>query len=128
MGLDLTLLPAEAFKVDKGKLWGFSHTMLRLSRDYNLWSHIKEVKSVSLDSFKEVDFTCFLSPNKDGESSYGQLTKTPYGDPLKFVKADDLLKAMKECHAVESLMPWNAAAMNFLKEIPPDTMIGLYWH
>lgn len=71
-------------------------------------------------------FHTFVSRSKDGEPCYGQTAETPYGEPLECVRAHDLIPALETIAEPE----WFRlhAAINYLRALPPDTKIALYWH
>jgi len=122
MGVDLKLLIVD------GKIDGvpyFSHSMLEVSRRRELWGPIGEIeKKVGRDV--PVNFYTFVGRQENGEHGYGQTNCTPYGDPLKYVTVADLLP-IESLEGVQD-SPTNVAIWAWMKAMPPETMIALYWH
>ncbi|MEQ8823860.1 MAG: hypothetical protein RIC14_05755 [Filomicrobium sp.] len=115
MGVDLTLMPL----LQRGG--NVSHELLLLERRSELWSEIEAIQR----PFGR-DVTCFLSRGEDGEPRYGDLGETPYGDPLTFVTAGELL-TLQGHEAVKD--NWrNRGIWMLLSEMPADWPIVLYWH
>lgn len=119
MGLDLTILPIEA---DHGE-WGFAHSMLEVERRSALFEAM-------LEALKEhpvpPDFRTHLLRGEDGESRYGNTQETPYGEPLGWVRAEELL-AFAEHEGVTNNAQ-NRAAWAYLGALGPGSKVALYWH
>lgn len=116
MGVDLRLLP---FDADQGD-FAYSHTMMEVGRDYDLHGKIRALKSMPVPS----DFTSFCARGVDGEPTYGKTSETPYGEQLEYVLAG---------HLAAIKLPRDAwygvrAVWAYLKELPPQTKVALYWH
>jgi hypothetical protein len=115
MGVDLRLLPFSSPDAD------FSHDILKVERRRELWEPIAEIEK---NRGRDVPDT-FYSFSGAGEK-YGLTTKTPYGDNLRYVTAEDLLtlrrhKAVKDNHRNRAVWAW-------LAQMPHDTKVALYWH
>lgn len=119
MGLDLTLLPFDAEEPP------FSHTMLSVDR-----SDFDPILKIEKRLGKNVpkQFTSFYS--RDGllpqEPHYGRTTKTPYGDPLKYVLIQDIIGAFNDLADEDSHK--NRAIYDYLQALPSRTKVALYWH
>lgn len=119
MGLDLTLLP---FDCDQGDFC-FSHTMLDCERRRDLFEAIMERLH---ETPVPGGFQSFMGRTEDGDTRYGATTKTPYGEPLGWVQAGDLVKIGPHVGVVDNHL--NRAIWAYLKELPYQTKIALYWH
>jgi len=123
MGLDLTLLPI--FTRMKSEKW-FSHSVLELNREPELFEKILEVER-KVGILVPPDFDSYLSRGEGNEEShYGETCWTPYGDPVKYVRVKDLLK-FRYCNEVYDYF-LNRAVWAYLKELPEDIKIALFWH
>ncbi len=94
MGRDLTLLPLDAGNIGS---WGYSHTILRLPRDYDMQADVLELELVEL--LPEADISSMTGGRvPDGESAgeqmYGRLTNDPYGNKYRFARAGALAKVL----------------------------------
>lgn len=104
MGIDLTLMPMNAHA---------SFTLLPLDRDYDLHDKIQALDSQPIPNG-------FVAYNGAG---FTALPKDAYGDPIRYVLAG----ALREL-AINSIHVRNRAAWAYLKELPDDHQIALYWH
>lgn len=111
MGLDLKLLP---FDADFDGLH-FSHTILNVHRDRDLWACVKQTEQFPVPD----DFTSFLCGKQDEyeEKHYGNTVETPYGERLTYTAAKNLKGIAFEPDAV-------AAYINALDD---DVKVALYW-
>lgn len=119
MGIDLTLLPYDCQHYDLF----YSHTILSLDRDYDLFDEIKEI-----EAYPQMElFSHFMSKvpdgNKKGEYCYGADNTDAYGEQLQFVFARDLIKLDNK-----NLSNKNTAVMAYLRMLPGDQRVALYWH
>jgi hypothetical protein len=123
MGLDLSLLPVEhEHIVDKesGKRWGFSHSLLAMDRDYNLFDAWQTVETEAAPE----SFSTFVSVDNDyPEPHYGYTDKDPYGAPLRTAKAGVLTNV-----GVPNSSQRNQAVLAYLAALPAGTPVVLYWH
>lgn len=111
MSLDLKLLP---FDHDDGK-FPFSHTVLRTYGGYELGEKLSKCNQLPVPE----RFSSYLSRNDDYEEShYGETIETPYGERLTYTTAEEILKAVPENHP---------AAWAYLKALPPQTKVALFW-
>lgn len=119
MGLDLRLLP---FDCDQGDFC-FSHTMLSCERRRDLFDAIQ-------DTLKETPvpdtFISFQGRDEDGDTRYGKTSTTPYGDPLGWVTASDLLGFRRHVGVLDNYQ--NRAIWAYLEKLPLKTKVALYWH
>ncbi len=109
MGLDLTLvfhrldiLP-DILAYDRLALW----------RSQDLFREIKDIPSQPL----EMRFTWY---EDDG---LVERTTDPYGAPLRWCWASDLAKL----EITQDMHPWNAAVLAFVRALPPELKIVLWW-
>ena len=72
------------------------------------------------------NFHCYLSSHEQVGNCYGVLTKTPYGDNLKYIKAKHLGEIPKLLETDGS--NYNKSVGAFLKNLPPEAYIVLYWY
>lgn len=119
MGLDLTLLPFDAEEPP------YSHTMLDVDRsDFD--PILKIEKRVGKDVPER--FTSFYSRDEllPQEPHYGRTTKTPYGEPLKYVLIRDIIGAFNDLR--DEGGEKNQAIYKYLLELSSNTKVALYWH
>lgn len=117
MGVDLRLLP---FDSDQGD-WAYSHTMFEVGRDYDLHDKIRGLPQMPVPG----DFTTFSGRRPDyDEVCYGQTQTTPYGEPVLYALASHLTAIKLPPDASARLK----AAWAYLKCLPPQTKVALYWH
>lgn len=119
MGLDLTLLP---FDCDQGNFC-FSHTMLDCERRRDLFEAImKMLKETPVPD----GFMSFRGRTQEGDTSYGVTTTTPYGAPLGWVPAGDLVNLGVHIGVLDNHL--NRAIWAYLRELPKETKVALFWH
>ena len=119
MGLDLRLLPQYNERAD------FSHDILSLSRDGEMFNIISEVEKENGKEIPRNGIYTFLATGKDGESKYGKTYESPYGDIINSVQCKNLKEALKD------FMPkhWkNKAIKSFINELPDNLEVWIYWH
>jgi hypothetical protein len=119
MGLDLTLCPIQ---YDDEGIWR-AYNRLSLCRDYYLFSRFSnigrtEVKPVTKPSPLRDNIT-LLWYNDDGLE---KRRDDPYGTPLTYVEACEFNKIDTVC-----LNPWNRAVIEFIRSLPEDTPVVLWW-
>lgn len=110
MGIDLTLA---AIEYERLAPW-LPSALVCLNRNYDLQDAIKELPSEPLTGnilWYEGDG---LKPRFDDQ----------YGEPLKFVRA----VWFRKLELVNLSPGWNLAAMLWVRELPPETPVVLYWH
>lgn len=117
MGLDLRLLPENYTSSN------FSHTMISLDRDYELYDKIIDL--VNKSGFPVQDgFNSYMSYDSElGGHVYGLTIQDDYGEKLKGVYAKDL----KEVFCID-LSPVNSAAKSYLSQLDGNNKVYLYWH
>lgn len=122
MGLDLKLLPI--FSRMRDAMW-YSHSVIELQRKSELFEKILEVEK-KVGILVPPDFNSYLSRGEGNEEPhYGKTCWTPYGDPVKYVKVKDLLKFQYCDDVIYNFL--NRAVWAYLKELPKDTRIALFW-
>jgi len=123
MGLDLTLVP---IRHHEGMDWWLGHERLGLDRDglgHMILNRNEDGQKLAAPLKpkrlpRKVHFDWY------GDEGIERTTTDSYGDPLFYVKAGDLAKAAGHWKG----SPWNEAAMAFVKALPADTPIILWWH
>lgn len=108
MGLDLSLLPVDHYTPE----WGYSHSILQVPRDSDLFQRI-HIKGIAVPR----DFSTYMGPLGNGERGYGNTQVTPYGEPLELVKASDLKP-----------LGFSGPVGDYLQALPDDKLIALFWH
>lgn len=116
MGIDLQVL-ASHFRERRGEL--LATASLRFDRDQRLLAQF------SIDAEP-----CLVHPLPEGLKvghyedeglKFDEVDR--YGKPLTFTTSADL----KNLHPPDDLAPWNVAVLAFLKALPPDTRLVLFW-
>lgn len=125
MGLDLKLLPMERwFDGTEGNPgWGYSHSVLSLDRHQALFDRIGLLDAKELeDNVPSYVGRDVPDGSAEGETMYGVMTTTPWGDPITWVTAGELA-------AVDwsDTFPWNNAVHSFLRALPATTRVILWW-
>lgn len=117
MGVDLRLLPLMS------KSTWLSHEIYSLERRRELWEDIFKLPQKPVPK----PLGCFLATDpKTGETCYGDIETTPYGERITYTTASDLL-TLKDHEAVTD--NWrNKSIWAALAEMPPDWPIALFWH
>lgn len=114
MGVDLRLLP---FDHDNGT-FAYSHTILNFDGSYEFYDRINKLPQMPVPP----DFTSFCGRSKKHDDTcYGETVETPYGEPVKFALAGDLAKVKLDGR-------WQEATQAYLKRLPPEAKVALYWH
>jgi len=117
MGRDLYLLPIK----ETGSFW-LSHSVLEVERRYVLFDEIGKIPQFPI----QIEFCSFVGgQTKQGNTCYGDAREDPYGDPVKWVHAKDLVAL---AHMEESQSPFNRPIWAFLGQLPPEQKVALYWH
>lgn len=113
MGLDLTLLPFDSER--------FSHTVLTCERSIDLFEEIGKLQAVRVPT----EFNTFVAQDDEHGDHYGNTQDTPYGEPLTFVLVEQLLPFSKYEEVTDNFK--NRAIWAYLKQLPRDTKVALYW-
>jgi hypothetical protein len=114
MGIDLTFLPLE----HESERLAYSHTLLPLERRYDLQDEVRALNPKSLGRV----MSSYLSRNKDGEICYGDTNEDCYGEALTYLTVAELLQVNPT-----TIQYKNKAIWAYLKELPLETKIVLYW-
>lgn len=139
MGIDLRLLPCEAWRENEGQcLWGFSHTLLELGRVFiDAWEAFQVMVTPHLaDLPAGHDVSSYVGERVSeghykGEPCYGTLrSKDAYGATYQVVEARHLLPWITEHFHYDGQRggPYQAAIVAYVGALPPDTKIVLDWH
>lgn len=129
MGLELALLPLGAFDTNTvtGKPWGFSHEIIQVGKQYDLFDDIQKLSPTPLPEGHDVS-SYIGATIKDGyykgEHTYGALEKTPYGEPYTYVRGADLVPLMQK-HIPDH--PATAYMIAAVKR-RADLLVVLGWH
>ena len=117
MGVDLTILPQDFVTTD-GKIHASS--ILRFDRDRELF---EAIGNSGIESDVSAPVTCHLSEGDNGETCYGDVVESPYGENLTWCTAGQLASVMA---AIEMSKPneWIHAA---IKAMPIKRPIILYY-
>ncbi len=113
MSLLLRLLPIE----QNDEALTFSGNFFNCDKDYFLFEQLEQIPKSPVPP----DFESFFD-NENGYD-YGVINKTPYGEELTYALIKDLLKCNPHAEAKT-----NQAIWAYLKQLPPQTKIALYWH
>lgn len=118
MGLDLRILPVYNIGAD------FSTDVISFDRDYPLFDKIARMsKKYGIEAQKWIH--CYLSTDGEcDEPHYGKTAEDPYGDKLRYLTAKLLKVAIYDYRADT---PKNKAVLAFIRELPDDLEIYLYW-
>jgi len=116
MGLDLKLLPMTFLRDNDA----FSHTVLPVRRCTALFDELMDLPSLQVPA----EFSTYLSDDKEDDELTGNTQKTPYDEPLTYVRAHDLLR-FKDHEGVRDF--GNRGIWAYLEHLPPDSKVALYW-
>lgn len=120
MGVDLKLLPID---YDDGS-WGFSHSIIRVERDYELFDQIRDLPK---QGHPPENFTSYLSTipsgSMRGESCYGPTKQDCYGCNLYCVRAGDFANIRLRRGTSKQVR----AVLAYVRALDPDTRIVPYW-
>lgn len=120
MGLDLALLPFDF----EHEILSYSHSVLSCERRSALF---RAIATHCLSDQKQVpsNFASYLGRGENEEHAYGKTLETPYGDPLFHVSVENLLRVSSHKDVLDNSK--NRAIWAYLKELPPETRVALYW-
>lgn len=122
MAIDLTLNPVHPAWVHGS--WA-SFTDLRLTDTEYLRGMILDIASKDLAKPLQCGHARVSDGRLAGESTFGAATVDMYGDPLRGVKASDLLTLMSDEYFMSKVQ--NSAAMGYIAALPADHPVVLYW-
>lgn len=111
MGLDLTLLPHKHHHVSGTP---FLCESLRMDRDYDLFGRLRACPSREAGSVEV-----------HSDDGWRRTDGDPYGDPIRYALAGDLAAVLP---ADVEVSPWNAAVIAFVRALPADVPVYLWWH
>jgi hypothetical protein len=123
MGVDLVLLPFDA----DSDIIAFSHTILNCFRRQDLFSVIMDIEDQHGTPVPK-GFSSFVSREGEDceEPHYGETTTTPYGETLNWVFVNKLSELAEHPDVKDNHK--NIAIWAYLKCLPDNTKIALYWH
>ena len=111
MGLSLTLLPERHSNAH----WFLAYSRLPLM-DMS-WDFGRVISNASSPLRQKIDIY--------GDDGIESVMDDCYGDPLTYIHADTMAKLLEE---MPSEIPWDIAVLAFVKALPKDTRIVLWWH
>lgn len=117
MGLDLTLCPYDWSDGFGDNVWWLTYTRIGLRGGARAFAEQLEASQLPVH---------LLPPGAQvewyGDEGLKKTREDPYGEPLTFMRAGDLVKL-----EMPPSKRW-AAAWAYLKALPPETPILLWWH
>lgn len=120
MGIDLKLLPFDA----ESMAVSFSHSVINVTRSRQLFEEISKIPAHPVPD----NFSSFLGKPCDGdcgERHYGKTVEDPYGGRVSWLYAIELIQFDDHPHVKED---WrNRAVWAYLKALPAETKVALYW-
>jgi len=126
MGVDLTVCPVRWDNTH----WWLLHERISFDRNYELFAQMG-LTGVEDEAGNDIVAVMEDSPVPEGKrvEVYGDegievCTTTPYGDPLTFVRAKEFRKVKTD----KTIGKWNLAVIRFLRALPPETPVVLWWH
>lgn len=121
MGLDLALIIIEC---PASPRWP-ANNRIELSRDYNLFSQITNIGRGNAEpvcSPRPLPHDAQFIPSMPYSIEYPH--QDPYGAPLTGLSAGELSNVEVPADATQ----WNRAVFAMIRELPPETLIVLWWH
>lgn len=117
MGVDLTLMPMlSEHSLDA------AHDLIQLERRRELWDPIVALPQKPIPK----PLACYVARGPTGDPAYGDEFETPYGEPITYTTAADLL-TLKDHEGVQD--NWqNRAVWAYLAQMPATYPIALWWH
>jgi len=113
MGTDLTLVVNKFGYNDNMPL---AYERIRIDRDYDLFDSIKQAGALPLRENRDLLWY--------GDDGIEQRTEDPWGAPLTSIRAGILADVMSR----HDLSPKNSAVTVYMRALPSDTEIFLWWH
>jgi hypothetical protein len=105
----------------------YAHTVLALERSGIANVIRDEIQPKHGKKFEDGVYSFYSDKSQEtGVSTYGKVTETPFGKPLRWVPAK-VLKPLLE-HADVERFAANRAAWRYICALPDETRIGLYFH
>ena len=118
MGVDLKLLVVRQDGINTG----YAHTMLPFGRHYDAFKALNRFTK----TFQNFELSCHVASDPvTGKTCYGVVKTTPYGSKLSYISVKDFLKATSDFKFTDSEQ---RAAIAYLKERDPKTLIALYYY
>lgn len=130
MGLDLRLHVVQCRQDHRNEdhriVWGYAHTTLDWGRARQL-AQALEGKTQPLPEGHDISGQA--AKFTDDESIYGRFTTDPYGSPVHYITAGALVPVLEEFAPSWQPGEWlRPATLAYLKAIPHETWIVLWWH
>ncbi len=129
MGLDLKFLPLKGRELMERMI--IAATVLDVPDDYSIFGQIANVTGESMDADSGLDVVVrplILPPKtKVWIPEHEQRLKTrkdAYGTDLTYAFAEQL----REIRPKENITPRGKAALAYIKALPKDVPVILYWH
>jgi hypothetical protein len=119
MSLDLKMIPLECDRDD----WGFGHSLLSCGAGSVWHERLKNIPRTPVPK----DFGTYVSRMKtdsgDGPQ-YGNTQQTPYGEPLECVTVGQIV----DSSGSRDFGTKDLAVLAYLRILPRDMRVALYWH
>jgi hypothetical protein len=116
MGIDLKVL-ASHFREQRGEF--LPTAVLRLERDAALFAQLARDASPSL--VRPLPAGLRVGLYEDQGLTYADADR--YGQALTYTTPADL----RDLRPPDDITPWNRAVLAFLRALPPDARVVLYW-
>lgn len=131
MGVDLRLYPLDFLqeKITNGRItvFGYSHTVINVPRNYQAWDMINKAPSRPLPRGEGMGISGLVAGHvpdgeSEGEPCYGNFEESDsYGDPYRLIKAKDLATIL------EYFFPKHPTT-RYVQALDPENEIVLGWH
>lgn len=63
-----------------------------------------------------------------GDDGLKEVTTNPYGTPILSIDADEMIALIDSHKNADELGTWDVAVVAFIRALPPDTAIYLWFH
>lgn len=123
MGLNLKLLPSYEIKVGEE----FSVDVLTMERDDKLFQLISDIENLKGIQVTEGGINSYVGLDEDGpweEYCYSKTELTAYGGPMKSLLASELQELFT---TYQTNIYRNKAVFAYIKELPKELPVYLYW-
>jgi hypothetical protein len=122
MSLELSLLVFDAAESSLSSL-AIANTMIEVIPDERL---AKRLFALESDHGRAVPARFQTYTARDGdEPHYGNTQATPYGEPLRWLTATELVDGIA---SIREGLALNRAAWAYLRALPVGYGVALYWH
>lgn len=124
MGLDLALIPIQYHT--NLRLW-YGGTRIQCDRDYDVFAqipgcHYRGPEYARKPVARSRQLGAVELSTWTGDEGWAHVEEDPYGTPLEYILAGHLAKVN-----VDKASPWNQACFAFIRALPKDTPVVLWW-